>query len=358
MSFTNLSLENFRRFQNAEFVFAETGISFITGRNGSGKSTILEAVHILCLGRSTRDVRFSSFLRQTESASPPAYFRIELESPQSFIRTASYVDGSILVYKENGKPCRRTDMIGRPPVVLFSPEELFLITGTPENRRRFMDRILSQESPEYLSRLRRYMKTLEERNALLKNVETTPPDIGSFLALDETLAQDGNEIMATRHAFVMDIQEKLPGYLEKLGALDMARQIRLKPLETASGNLLGALIDKRSQDLAFGHTSVGPHRDDIQFSHGKLPAASTLSHGEIRILTLSLKLLEAERLAQCTTFQPPVLLFDDLFSELDESRRLAVSEFLVSYPGQVLMTSCIPPPPAILSSLRHRISMD
>lgn len=374
MSFNKLFLENFRRFSAAEFSFAETGITLISGQNGAGKSTLLEGVHMLCMGRSSRDVRLPALVCQTAASGPAAYFRIEGVQEDGTVRSVAYlsgqgspapnapesgnprtgfppvrIGGGPILFKEGGRACRRTDWIGRPAVVQFCPEEMNLITGGPENRRRFMDRILSQENPEYLFRLRRYIRTLEERNALLKNLLPASPE--ALLAVDETLAQDADPLVTDRRKFNDAIRADLPDKLAILGAPHLASRIRPEPVETSKNDLLSALIAARSQDFAARHTTVGPHRDDLKFMDGNLPAASTLSQGETRILTVALKLLEVDRLTR------PVLLFDDLFSELDDTRRDAVSNFLLEYPGQVLMTTCLPPHPDLAAHLKQSIEI-
>lgn len=360
MNFVRLRFENYRKFSNAEFTFAPAGITLITGPNGSGKSTILEAVYLLCLGKTPREVRSTSLLHRNSTAS---YFRVQAKrngeiAPRT--RSVSFLSGSAMVYHEGDKSIRRSELIGRPPVVLFSADEMRLVTGEPAMRRKWMDRILSQENPDYLLRLKRYTRTLEERNVLLRSSETGSPDPGSLMALDETLAADGNVLIAARKQFINDVVGALPEKLVSLGSPRLSVRIKLELVETAgSKDILSALIDCRYKDLAAGHTTVGPHRDDIRFldiqpDRPALPATDILSQGEIRILSLALKCIEADRLA--TKSQRPTLLVDDLFSELDETRRSAVSVFLRDYPGQVLLTSCLEPPADLLSNIRHHIT--
>ena len=265
-----------------------------------------------------------------------------------------------MVYHEGDKSVRRSDLIGRPPIVLFSADEMRLVTGEPAMRRKWMDRILSQENQDYLLRLKRYTRTLEERNILLRYSETGSPDPGSLLAVDETLAADGNVILDARKKFINDVMNVLPTKLTSLGCQHLSARIKLELVETAaSKDLLSALIDSRYKDLAAGHTTVGPHRDDIRFldlqpDRPALPAPDILSQGEIRILSLALKCIEADRLA--AESQSPTLLVDDLFSELDDTRRAAVSAFLRDYRGQVLLTACIAPPVDLLSNIQHHIT--
>ncbi len=363
MSFARLSLNNYRGFSSAEFDFAHSGVTLITGMNGSGKSTILEAVYLLCLGRTPRDVRFSSLVHKSAGVS---FFRVEgARSGGAPGRSVSFLSGSAVVYHEGDRVIRRSELIGRPPVVLFSTNEMDLITGVPAGRRKFMDRILSQGHPDYLSRLKRYTRTLEERNALLKSASTAPPDLGSLMALDEALAQDGNYLISDRREFLADLVDRLPSQLDRLGAGSLSARIRVETLETARGNLLGALIDHRSQDLAAGHTTVGPHRDDLLFLDtiagfaSPLPASDTLSQGEIRILALALKWIEADRLAgrKNSENDPPILLLDDLFSELDSLRRRTVASYLLDYPGQILLTSCEDLPQDLVTGVRMRVEI-
>lgn len=369
LSFIRLSLDHYRRFQKTEFSFSESGVNLITGPNGSGKSTILEALYLLCMGKSYRDVRFSSLLYRTPpsvflSPSPSdggegrgegvqPFFRVQADLREG-VRSVSFLAGSAVAYHDGEKSVRRSDLIGRPPVVLFSSESTRLVSGEPHLRRSWMDRILSQENPDYLFCLKRYTRTIAERNALLKSAQESPPDPGAWMALDETLAQDGDVLMAARRAFVDGVASALPAKFASLGTPALAARIRIALVETAAGNLLGALIDHRSQDLAVGHTTVGPHRDDVRFLDAALPAVDILSHGEIRILSLALMFIEVDRLSQKAA---PVLLVDELFAELDEMRRQVVSQFLMNSPGQIFLTSCLPPPADLLAGVRQHITL-
>lgn len=401
MSFTRLELENFRIFSSAEFSFPESGITLITGPNGSGKSTILEALYFLCMGKNPREIQLSNLLhRETARASPPTYFSIHGSVPaddqQTGCRSISFLLGSPVSYRDGDRAVRRSEWIGRPPIVLFSSGELGLVIGEPAQRRKFMDRILSQEDSEYLSRLRRYTRTLEERNALLKSTGFYQQDSGSLLALDETLAQDGEFLTAARRTLIQEMMDHLSEKLLSLGSSHLGSRLRLQLMESARGNMLGLLLERRLEDQSCGHTTVGPHRDDIHFldmvSQGgrttslPLPASSTLSQGEIRILALALKCLETDRLrrgiekkmavaaTRAASDRPdgrmgsfavsaggraelPVLLLDDIFSELDDQRRLAVSSFIQQYPGQIFLTSCLPPPDQLLQKIRRHISI-
>ncbi len=228
-----------------------------------------------------------------------------------------------------------------------------IVAGEPALRRRMTDRILSQERPEYLARLKRYTRAVEERNALLR--DDMPPDPGSWMALDETLAADGSEILSARRGFLRDVSADLPDTLKSLGSPHLAERIRIEPAETIRGEYLNALIDARPQDRGAGHTTVGPHRDDIRFWDQTLPAAETVSQGETRILSLALKLIESRRLAAVSQ---PILLCDDLFSELDGVRRDAVTAFLAAYPGQVLLTSCLALPDPLLAAVRLTLTLE
>src|SRR3989338_1882538 len=160
--------------------------------------------------------------------------------------------------------------------------------------------------------------------------------------------------MSGRRKLIEEVQAALPDRLASLGAAHLAGRTRLRIQETAAEDLLGALISHRAQDRAAGHTTVGPHRDDVLMMDVNLPAQETLSQGEIRILSLALKCIEAARLSRVSL---PILLFDDLFSELDEERRAAVTAFLTPYAGQALVTTCLPPPMDLLAAVRQRIDL-
>lgn len=346
LRFVKVILERFRKFTHSEFQFSESGLTLITGSNGSGKSTLIDAVYLLCFGRHPRDIPFASLIRRPVEV-PYFSVRGELRGEFDKVRSVSYMSGATAVYHEGDAQVRRSDWIGHPPAVLFSPDELRLLTGEPARRRKYMDRILSMEKPEYMSRLRRYTRTLESRNALLKhesNFGGPGADQGEWLALDQTLSDDGTFILESRRRWIGEIKQDLSAALKSLGCGNLADSVIVDLAETSPGEMMSALIDRRAIDQSAGHTTIGPHRDDIRIqffpageSEQPVGAALALSQGEIRMVSLALKCLEANRISRTAQ---PVLLLDDIFSELDPKRQESVREFVASYPGQVILSSC------------------
>lgn len=325
-----LKLINFRNYREMEFSPQE-GFLVVSGPNGSGKSNLLESIFYLGSGYSNRQVRDEILIRWGES-----FFSLKGTVVQGGLEYALEIVYSSeqrrKVFKINGKRSRPGSAVGILPVVIFSPQDLSLVQGGPVYRRRFLDLLVAQLRPQHSADLLQYRTALLQRNRLLRGSAFAPAEL---LPWDEQLAAIGTRIWKRRIAvlerllfFCSDSFTSLSGggvltgrYLSRVAGGGCAStedpEYRM--------NFLKALQRSREMDRRLKATTVGPHRDDFQLLFNGHEARFFSSQGEQRLMALALKmahyrLLSAERRAD------PVLLLDDVFSELDERRRRLVFE--------------------------------
>ena len=312
MFIRSLTLKNFRNYEEETFSF-DGGINVLYGKN---------AVFYLCTGVSPRTGRDKQLIRHGEQSAfisaraSTRFGEISIEADIYENRREVRVNGSRI--------SRNADLLGNIDGVYFSPGELRMIQDGPEERRRFLNVSISQLSKSYYTALVRYNKILEQRNALLKNrdlslvFETLPVwDVQLCRYAAEVVERRGEyleklaPVAAEKHAFLTDGAEKL-----ELGA----EKKRGNDREEIAASLLKELSDSYEKDVRLGFTTVGPHRDDLKILIGGAEARAYASQGQMRTAALAVKLAEVEIFRELTG-EPPVLILDDVMSELDLSRR-------------------------------------
>ncbi len=321
MRIKNLVLKNFRNYAEETFAFTE-GINVLYGKNAQGKTNCAEAVFYLCTGVSPRTSRDRQLIRTGEES---AHIGCTAQTRYGGVTISADIFETRREIRINGgKITRNADLLGNINGVYFSPGELRMIQDGPEERRRFLNVSISQLSKSYYTALVRYNKILEQRNALLKNrdlglvFETLP-------VWDVQLCKYAAELVSRRNAFIA----KLSPLAEQKHALltDGAERLEIDaetrygddPQEISEG-LLKAFSDNYEKDVRLGYTSIGPHRDDLKILIGGREARVFGSQGQARTAALALKLAEVEIFRQ-TAGEYPVLILDDVMSELDLSRR-------------------------------------
>lgn len=317
-----LSLKNFRNYAEEEFSFAD-GINILTGANAQGKTNAAEALFFLCTGYSPRANRDKLVIKYGEECAE-VNGRAESAYGSVSVRMLFYANDKKRVFINGVETLKIGELLGNINSVYFNPSELKLVQESPEDRRRFMNISLSQTSKNYFYALQRYNKILSQRNNLLKTPdsylirETLP-------VWDAQLVKYAAVIIKARNAFLTDLapiaEEKhafLSGGTETLkmktesgysGETDEIAAALKKDLEQA--------IDK---DARLGFTTIGPHRDDIKFMLNGADARVFGSQGQQRTVALALKLAEAE-IFRIRSGEYPVLILDDVLSELDKSRQ-------------------------------------
>ena len=246
-----------------------------------------------------------------------------------------------------------SELMGHVQCVLFAPEDLQLIKGGPSLRRRYLDTALCQMSPAYFSALTRYNAALSQRNAMLKKgIE----EAAIYEAYEQTMAQAGAEVLWHRQQFCREIQPLAAQlYADIAEGEQMQACYRSQVPEGDRAEIEAALAEllanARETDRRRYMTSVGPHRDDVEVSIADKPARSYASQGQQRTAVLALKLAEVERM-RARTGHRPVLMLDDVLSELDLKRQQALTE---QVEGQVLLTTATKPPKHLKASCVYRV---
>lgn len=307
-------------------------VTIITGENGSGKTSLLEAVYVSLQGTSFKGS--DSDMLQKEAP----WWRIDISLSDDQKRIIKFDPEKTTGRKQfviDNKTTARMPAKQKYPVVLFEPEDLRLLHGSPSRRRQFIDRFISQLSPLYGPTLRKYERALKQRNNLLKNAYIQDDEL---FAWNIALAEHGAYIIEQRIAFIEQINQNLSNlYQEIAGTND---EVSIHYSHTFVGDIKQKLLNELhahlERDRYLGNTSVGPQRHDVIFTINNSPALSTASRGEARTIVLALKFLEVDIIEKLTG-KTPVILLDDVFSELDTKRQQALSERTKGH--QIIMTS-------------------
>jgi DNA replication and repair protein RecF len=348
-----LRVHCFRNYAEATVRFGP-GLNVIHGQNAQGKTNLLEAIATLALTRSPRTTSSGDLLLWSEDAAlaeadvsrPPAGVTLSVR----FQRDPS--TGRVTrVTAVDGKPRPARAVLGVCPVVLFWPEDLALVRGGPDGRRRFLDVILAQTDQQAVAHMSRYRRVLEQRNALLHQLRAGNGTRESLNGFTSELAHHGAWLALARSRLVDALAPLAALSLHDLSAQRERISLRYAPahalsiedsVEAAEQVLLATLRDRAGEEIARGMTLAGPHRDDISFDLDGRAARGSASQGQQRSIVLACKLAEV-RYLQDTAGVAPVILLDDVLSELDPERRSRLLTVLASTPRhQVLVTTTEP----------------
>ncbi|RMI01703.1 MAG: DNA replication/repair protein RecF [Calditrichaeota bacterium] len=339
MQLLRLSLLNFRNYKDATIDFSD-GIHVLYGENGAGKTSIIEAIHYLALTKSFRTtVDRHLILHQEEMFRIQGEFRTGQGQPLT-TALAYAVDRGKQLTVNGQKIARFSEYIGEVPVVLLHPEDLNISQGSPRQRRRFLDMLLCQSSKLYLHDLIQYNRSLKQRNQLLQSGVSDPQ---LLIPWEENLISYGSEIILKRKKAVEQLNELVNQFYRKLSGredrVNIVYQCNVQPQAPQEIAQIYArqFERKRAQEVETGSTIVGPHRDDLIFTLNGRPMRLYASQGEHKTCVIALKLAEFHYLQQQQQ-QSPILLFDDIFGELDAHR---IREMLhqLSHIGQVFVTT-------------------
>jgi len=334
---TRLTLRDFRTYGTAA-VELGPGLTVVTGRNGAGKTNLLEGLYFACTGRSCRTgnerecVRFGAQLTRLE-------LRCEDDVGQPHEIGVGFQPGEAKRLSVDGAPVDRlTDVAARPLVSVFLPDRLELVTGTPALRRAHLDQVVAALRPARAGTRRAYSAALAQRNALVAAIRAGRAGRSSLPAWDAELARHGIALMADRAAVVDDLRPRFGAHAELLG-LAGEPEIAYRPRSraTTAEELAGELAERVDADLERGFTGHGPHRDDLALRRDGRELRAYGSRGQQRLGLLALLLAEREVLAD-ERGAPPLMLLDDVMSELDAGRRKRLVDLLRTG-GQSLITT-------------------
>lgn len=327
MIIKSIKLNNFRN-HTEYFLECKPTTTLILGENGCGKTSVLEAIYILTQGKSFRATDPDIIKRDTD------FYYIELEYDTGEKIIASY-DKKNKTYKTEDKKTRRLPAKQKYPVILFLPSDLNLITGSPSRHRDYFDRFFSILSPEYSTALNKYSKALTQRNKLLKSDFINKSAIFPW---DILLAKNGVILNNLRQKFIAEINQTLTKTYRSIAENNDDVEIKyLTDIDNPTENeYLNLLENNYEKDRILGHTSFGVHRDDFEFIFNNTKANGSASRGETRSIVLALKFIEAKIITE-TLNQKPIILLDDVFSELDNKRRKCLINNFKNH--QVIITS-------------------
>lgn len=334
MMVAKLRLNNFRNYAALELELGQ-GPVVLYGKNGAGKTNLLESVFYLASLRSFRTFRERDLLR-CGSDSFAVWARVKRRASWVDLRVCYHGPGRKEAFVGESKARSAADFIGRLAVVAFSPEDLDMIKGSPAVRRRFLDIGLAQSSPVYLADLTRYSKALAQRNALLARAGPLGAKnsglAGLLDAWDDQLAEYGASIARYRRSSLARLSDLSAGVHSIISDGRETLSLRYRPsvegsdaADPAVGKavLFEALAARRDKDAAVGATSAGPHRDDFAFVVDGADARSFASQGQQRTAVLAVKVAQLHLMHQ-EIGDWPVLLLDDVASELDHLRRNSI----------------------------------
>lgn len=329
MRVKSLSLSNFRNYEQA-LIEPDAGVTVFTGPNAQGKTNILEALHLCCLGRSHRTPRDEELIRWGQNACRVCVQTEQRDGTHEVSVTLDRAQRRRKLVRIGARQAERIgELLGHVCGVLFSPEDLQIVKSGPAERRRFIDMQLSQLRPSYFYALQRAVRTLNQRNALLREIARDASLLSTLDMWDEQLAQSGAQIAQNRREAIVRLGElAAQAHASLTGGREQLRLWYISQVgneQDVSEAIYARLHTARSEDLRRMTTTVGVHRDDIGISINGKEARTFASQGQQRSAVLSLKLAQLE-LASEERAEAPVLMLDDVMSELDPGRRRQLIE--------------------------------
>ena len=325
MLIEELKLKNFRNYSELT-LHPHPGVNLYFGRNGSGKTNLLEAIHYCSLGRSHRISNDANAVKNGEAfALSSVSIRNSLGQREIAVRFHPDETQKKSILLDGKKIAKFSDMMGCLRCVIFSPEDLGLIKEGPSLRRRYLDMMISQINRGYFIALQQYRTCMDQRNALIRNLRANSyADTSMLSAFEETMAAPAAVIIRERRRIVSLLSECARETYQRVSDTDeifrLAYHSSVKE-ETEIEEVLCRLFrENREDDIRMGFTSVGPHRDDLILTLNKNQMKQFASQGQIRTAALSMKLSQMQILRD-QSGEEPVLLLDDVMSELDRKRR-------------------------------------
>lgn len=320
-----LKLENFRNHKSLEIELSET--TAIIGPNGIGKSNILEAISILSLCRSFREDDKKNIIHHEAD-----FARVTGGDLEVFLQKKPFF---LLKPKSKGVSRRQAEFIGSLKTIVFSPETISLITGSPGERRKFLDMMISQKDRQYLRALLSYEKVRKERNSLLQAIAEGRSKSAELNFWNEQLAEQGSKISVKRGDAVKELNQSLSALYGKISGKQ--NELLIEYFSNIGENYLATLEREQGREIILKKTMIGPHRDDLEFDLNGFNMANFASRGEIRSAILAVKIAELEYLTDGAR-EKPILLLDDIFSEFDEERREHLSALIGEHQSVITTT--------------------
>lgn len=348
MQVTSLSLANYRNY-NQLSISLLPGVNLLIGQNGQGKTNLVEAIRY-CSTLSSHRSPNSALIKSGETQ---ASIGVELENHGKKLKLGVELNKeSPNRHSINGNIVRKSsEVLGALTTVIFSPEDIDLIRRDPSTRRSFLNELAVQLRPSYYQTLQDYERVLKQRNALLKSARgKSNVDLSTLELWDENLVSLGSKVIQNREQLIQALSPRINQKYSQISKSDSNIQLSQQSSidvdysEKSEGeiktHLTEAIIRLRQDEIDRGMTLIGPQRDELFIQLNDLSAKEHASQGEAWSLALSMKLASAELIADSSSTGKPVMILDDVFSVLDNSRRQALTEFITGY-EQVLITAAV-----------------
>jgi DNA replication and repair protein RecF len=371
----HLSLTNFRNYVRLELSLPPS-IVVLQGANGQGKTNLLEAVYYLATSRSPQTTADRELINWLADDEPLPYARLVADVQRgnanhrieiTLVKQLNTGPNGFRLQKQvrvNGVNKRTLDLLGQMPVVLFRPQDIELVAGSPSARRHYLDVTLCQIDPRYARALLQYNRVLAQRNALLRELRERGGDRDQLLFWDQKLSEDGAYLLLRRQALVADVLARaqplhltltdgrdrlnlryVPSFDMNPSQADYQLPLAFAELEMSPGgsvqDIAGAFVSRlrevRREEIARGMTVIGPHRDDLMITANDVDLRTYGSRGQQRTAVLSLKLAEVQVIQEAVG-EPPLLLLDEVMSELDKERRRCLMD-TIEKANQALLTT-------------------
>ncbi len=312
----SIKLKNFRNYKNEKIELGEN-INIIYGENAQGKTNIIEAIFLCSMGKSFRTKKEKEMINLKEEN---CLVEIEYEKSDREGKIKIELASKKNIYINNIKIKKLSELLGKINIVIFKPDDINIIQGDPQNRRRFLDIMISQLRPTYMHTLSLYQKTIEQRNNYLKQIREENKDENMLEIWDEKLADYAIKINKYRNEFIKKIKEKIVKIHKEITNDKEEIEIIYNSDCENKDNYLNLLKQRRKLDIIKGFTTKGVHRDDFEIEINNKNLKIYGSQGQQRTATLSLKLSELNVIYE-EIGEYPILLLDDFMSELDKTRR-------------------------------------
>jgi DNA replication and repair protein RecF len=344
----SITIQDLRGYGAADLAFGP-GPHLVVGPNAAGKTSLLEAIVLLAWGRSHRTstdaelIRWGADVARVEGHAGPEAIEV------AFARSGVGGGGARKRIRVNGVARRASGLVGLLRTVLFAPEEMLLVVGSPGLRRAAIDQLASQRGPAYLRDLATYTRTLQQRNSLLRAIREEQATRAELRFWDDSFLESGAAIVEARLRLLADLAAPLAAAHaeiapEEAGAANLAIRYATNapalPGESPRDALARRLVETAEKEVWNGSTLIGPHRDDVVFELGGRDLAGFASRGQQRTAILAFKLAELDLLT-AQDGRPPLLLLDDVFSELDPDRRSHLVRRISELPQSFVTTTTL-----------------
>ncbi|HKI47341.1 MAG TPA: DNA replication and repair protein RecF [Balneolales bacterium] len=348
MRILSIELSHFRNHTTVELDLARH-LNVITGPNGVGKTSLIDAIHYLCMSRSFV-ANSDQYVLNRDASSFQIRGAFEGQIRANFTISCTYSRGEGKKIYVNDSPLERlSDLIGVVPVVVLSPDDKKLTSEGPNERRSFLDALISQISKSYLRDLIEYRKVLKQRNRLLSDYDSRYLPDELLEPWNIQLVETGSHIIAMRAKILNDYRAFLQDAYHKMSGIDLVPDFEYKTFCDASdrehirGQFTQALAEQAEKERELRYTVVGPHRDDLIFTLDGMELRKFGSQGQHRLFAVSLKLAQLFFFSEYLD-DLPILLLDDVFGDLDPHKTEVLLDTLAKHEGQTFITAANPVP--------------